>query len=64
MDSKGGCSMISFNLGVPTCEAPILVEGYGICQFRYHYENGEIDIYAGNMRTFRVPGSTRWKYAK
>lgn len=56
--------MISFNLGVPTCEAPILVEGYGICQFRYHYENGEIDIYAGNMRTFRVPGSTRWKYAK
>lgn len=53
---------ISFDLCVPAGEMPIIVEGYGIGIFRCHYENGEVDIYVG-LRTFRVPGSTRWKYA-
>lgn len=54
--------MISFNLGVP-CSVPIIVEGYGLCQFRKHYENGDVLLYMGGNRMFTVAGSNRWRYA-
>ena len=55
--------MISFNTGVP-CSSPIIVEGYGLCEFRLHYENGDVLLYMGGNRMFRIGGHNRWRYAK
>lgn len=55
--------MISFNMGIPAGGVPIVVEGYGLAAFRFHHENGDIDLYMGGNRTFTVPGKTRWRYA-
>jgi hypothetical protein len=54
--------MMTFNCGVPTGEAPVHVEGYGLAQFRFHYENGDILLYMGGNRMFAVSGKTRWRY--
>ncbi len=56
--------MISFNMGVPTGRVAIVVEGFGLCLFRKHHENGDIDIYVGDGRTFTISGTSRWRYAK
>lgn len=55
--------MHSFDLGIPDFDSLIMVEGYGLCQLRSHYENGDVLIYAGANRSFRIPGETQWRYA-
>lgn len=54
---------IAFNMGVPASSLLILADGYGLCQFQKHYENGDILLYMGGNRMFTVPGSTRWRTA-
>jgi hypothetical protein len=56
--------MISFNMGVPSCFDTIIVEGYGLCQMRKFYENGDVLLYMGGNRSFRVSGKNLWRYAR
>jgi hypothetical protein len=56
--------MHTFNLGIPDFESMIVVEGYGLCQLRHHYENGDVLLYMGSNRNFRIGGSARWRYAR
>ncbi len=52
-----------FDTGIPDFDSMILVEGYGYGQLRRFHENGTVDVYMGNGRTFTVPGGTRWRYS-
>lgn len=54
----------SFNLGIPDFDSPIIVDGYGLCQLRHFYEDGDVLLYMGGNRLFRVSGSNRWRYAR
>ena len=54
----------TFNTGVPASSPMIEVDGYGLCQFRLHYENGDVLLYMGSNRMFRIPGSNRWRYVE
>ena len=54
--------MITFNTGIPDFDSLIQVEGYGIGQLRTFYENGDVLVYCGKNRNFRLPGETRWRY--
>ncbi len=56
--------MISFDTGIPDFKSVIIVAGYGPCQLRHFYEDGDVLLYMGGNRMFRVSGSNRWKYAK
>lgn len=56
--------MISFNTGIPDFDSLILVDGIGPCQLRHFYENGDVLLYVGGNRTFRVDGGKRWRYAR
>jgi hypothetical protein len=56
--------MIPFNTGIPDFQSAILVEGLGLCQLRHFYENGDVLLYMGGNRMFRVSGSNRWRYGK
>lgn len=56
--------MISFNMGIPTGNSLIVVEGLGMCQLRYFYEDGDVLLYMGSNRMFRVDGKHRWRYAR
>jgi hypothetical protein len=55
--------MHSFNMGIPDFESMIIVEGFGLCQLRSFYEDGDVLLYMGGNRMFRVSGSNRWRYA-
>lgn len=55
---------MNFNTGIPDFKSLIVVEGYGVCQLRHFYEDGDVLLYMGGNRQFRVSGSNRWKYAK
>ena len=54
----------TFNTGVPASSPLIEVDGYGLCQFRLHYENGDVLLYMGSNRMFKIAGSNRWRYAE
>lgn len=54
---------MTFNCGIPDFQSVIIVEGYGPCQLRRFYENGDVLLYMGGNRQFRVRGSNRWRYA-
>lgn len=56
--------MIQFNTGIPDFESLIHVEGYGVCQLRRFYENGDVLLYMGGNRMFRIEGSAKWKYVR
>jgi len=56
--------MHTFNLGVPDFDSLIIVEGYGPCQLRAFYENGDVLLYMGSGRQFRISGDTQWRYAR
>ena len=56
--------MHPFNLGIPDFDSVIFVEGYGVCQLRRFYENGDVLIYIGSGRNMRIDGSTNWRYAR
>lgn len=53
----------SFNTGIPDFESLIMVEGYGICQLRHFYEDGDVLLYMGQNRHFRISGRNQWRYA-
>jgi hypothetical protein len=55
---------MTFNAGIPDFKSVIVVEGYGVCQLRHFYENGDVLLYMGGNRMFTVSGSNRWRYAK
>jgi len=58
-------SFTSFKTGNPAgAPTVIFVEGYGLCQFVKHFENGDVQIYVGGNRMFRIADSNRWRYAK
>ena len=50
---------LTFDLGVPD-QQRLLVTLYGLATFVRHHESGEVDLYVGQGRIFRVPGSTPW----
>jgi hypothetical protein len=54
-------TMITFNCGIPDFIRMIYVEGYGVCQLRNFYENGDVLLYMGNNRMFRIGGHNRWR---
>lgn len=56
--------MHTFSLGIPDFDSMIVVDGLGLCQFRRFYENGDVLLYMGGNRMFRVGGDARWRYAK
>lgn len=56
--------MHPFDLGIPDFDSLIVAEGLGPCQLRAHYENGDVLLYMGSNRMFRVAGSKRWRYAR
>ena len=47
--------MITFSMGIPSHD-PIIVEGLGLCELRYFYEDGDVLLYMGGNRLFRVSG--------
>ncbi len=49
-----------FDTGVP--DRSLIVTPYGVCQMARFHENGQVDLYMGNGRTFTVSGKTRWRY--
>lgn len=55
---------MTFDLGIPDFDSLIVVENYGVCQLRHFYENGDVLLYMGGNRTFRIGGSVRWRYAR
>lgn len=55
---------ISFSTGIPDFDSLILVDGIGPGQLRGFREDGTVDVYVGHGRTFRLPGSARWRYAR
>jgi hypothetical protein len=55
--------MHTFDCGIPDFDSMIYVEGIGPAQLRHFYEDGEVLLYVGGGRTFRVSGSHRWRYA-
>jgi hypothetical protein len=55
--------MHTFNLGIPDFDSLIVVDGYGPCQLRHFYENGDVLLYMGSNRMFRIGGSAQWRYA-
>lgn len=55
--------MISFNMGIPDFESPIVVDGLGLCQLRKFFEDGDVLLYMGSGRMFRVNGRNLWRYA-
>ena len=58
------CARYTFNLGIPDFDSLIVVDDYGLCQLRHHYEDGDVLLYMGSNRMFRVPGSCSWRYAR
>jgi len=48
--------MTSFNTGIPDFESIISVDGYGLCYLRKFYENGDVLLYMGGNRMFRIGG--------
>lgn len=56
--------MIAFNMGIPDFDSTIIVAGYGPCQLRKFYEDGDVLLYMGGNRMFRVPGTSQWRYAR
>ena len=54
---------ITFNTGIPDFESPIIVCGLGLCQLRKFYEDGDVLLYMGSNRMFRVNGKYKWRYA-
>lgn len=49
---------MTFDLGIPS---GLVVTPYGLATVKFHHENGEVDIYVGYGRVFRVPGNTKWR---
>jgi hypothetical protein len=56
--------MISFNTGIPDFDSLIRVEGIGPATLRRFYENGDVLVYVGGNRQFRISGQTRWRYVR
>lgn len=56
--------MHTFNMGIPDFTSLIMVNGYGLSQLRHFYENGDVLIYVGGNRSFRISGSSQWRYAR
>lgn len=54
---------MSFDMGIPDFESLIVVEGLGICQLKHFYEDGDVLLYMGGNRMFRVSGKNKWWYA-
>ena len=53
----------SFNCGIPDFQSVIIVDGLGRCQLRSFYENGDVLLYMGANRMFRVAGTYKWRYS-
>lgn len=56
--------MHSFNTGIPDFDSLIVVDGIGPCQLRSFYEDGDVLLYMGGGRMFRVSGALGWRYAR
>ena len=55
--------MMTFNAGIPDFDSAIVVDGLGLCQLWHFYENGDVLLYMGSNRMFRVNGKHKWRYA-
>lgn len=55
---------VPFDTGIPDFDSLIIVKGCGYGQLRDFHENGTVDVYMGAGRTFTLPGSARWRYAR
>jgi hypothetical protein len=55
---------MNFNTGIPDFDSMIIVDGIGPCTLRHFYEDGDVLVYVGGNRQFRLPGSSRWRYAR
>lgn len=55
---------MNFSTGIPDFQSMIVVEGIGLCQLRHFYEDGDVLLYMGGNRMFRVSGGLHWRYAK
>jgi len=55
-------SSITFSTGIPDFTSVITVDGLGLCQLRRFYENGDVLLYMGGNRMFRVAGTYKWHY--
>lgn len=55
---------MTFNTGIPDFRSVIMVDQVGYGQLRSHHEDGTVDVYMGAGRTFTLPGSARWHYAR
>lgn len=51
---------MTFGDGIPALGRPIITP-CGLAVVRRFHENGDVDIYVGQGRTFTVPSSTTWK---
>lgn len=54
---------MTFNQGIPDFDSVIIVEQIGPCQLKHFYENGDVLIYMGSNRTFKISGAHHWRYA-
>ena len=53
---------LTFDTGIPDFDSLIVVDGLGVCQLRKFFEDGDVLLYMGNGRMFRVNGKYRWRY--
>lgn len=53
---------MTFAAGIPDFERLTLTP-FGIATLCGFHEDGAVDLYVGNGRTFTVPGSTPWRSA-
>lgn len=51
---------MTFATGIPDFKR-LIITPYGPATLKAFHENGEVDLYVGSGRVFRVPDSTEWR---